>query len=263
MFNQNLVNRFWGVSLTGLLAWVSLIYTDGSYWSDKANAQSVIVPDKTLGTESSQVLPNFNGLPIEVITGGATRGINLFHSFQEFNVTSGRGAYFFSPNVDIANIFARVTGSNPSEILGTLGTFGQSKPNLFLMNPNGIIFGKNASLNVQGSFVATTSNGVLFGEQGFNATNPQAPPLLTINPSALFFNQINQGAGITNQSNVTGLQVPNGKSLLLVGGNVNLDGGSLKASQGRVELAGLVAPGNIGLNVMGDTLKLSVPNDVQ
>ncbi|MBD2527678.1 S-layer family protein [Nostoc sp. FACHB-133] len=257
--------------LAGLLGWLIV-----SIFTAKAQAQqSNIVPDNTLGAESSQVIGNFLGLPIEVITGGATRQINLFHSFQEFNISEGRGAYFFSPSADIQNILARVTGGNRSEILGTLGTFGNSQPNLFLINPNGIIFGEKASLNVQGSFVATTANGVQFGNAGnFSATNPQVPALLTVNPSALFFNQINQNAAITNQSqapagvdlvgrDVTGLRVPDSKSLLLVGGNVNLDGGGLTANGGRVELAGLTAPGNVGLNVAANALTLSVPNDLQ
>ena len=106
---------------------------------------SNIVPDDTLGDESSQVIENFDGQPVEVITGGAQREQNLFHSFQEFNVSEGRGAYFNSPNVDVQNIFSRVTGSNPSEIMGVLGTFGESNPDLYLVNPNGIIFGENAS----------------------------------------------------------------------------------------------------------------------
>jgi len=97
--------------------------------------------------------------------------------------------------------------------------------NLFFLNPNGIVFGKNASLNIGGSFVATTANAIQFGNLGtFSATTPDAPsPLLTINPSALLFNQI-ASQGILNQS-TQGLQVSNGKSLLLVGGNVNLNGG--------------------------------------
>ncbi len=249
-----------------------------SSFNGKALAQSTpsnIQADETLGTESSQIIQNFQGQPIEFITSGATRGINLFHSFREFNVSEGRGAYFFSPSVDIQNILARVTGGNRSEILGRLGTFGDSQPNLFLINPNGIIFGENASLDLQGSFVATTANEVQFGNQElFSATNPQAPALLTVNPSALLFNQINLKAGITNQSqapagldpigvNITGLRVPDGKSLLLVGSNINLDGGRLVANGGRVELAGLTAPGGVGVNVAGNALSLNVPNNLQ
>ncbi|MFL9458880.1 filamentous hemagglutinin N-terminal domain-containing protein [Tolypothrix bouteillei VB521301_2] len=239
---------------------------------DCALAQSNIVPDNTLNTENSTLTPNFNGQPIEVITGGAIRGQNLFHSFQQFNISEGRGAYFFSPSAEIQNILARVTGSERSEILGVLGTFGNSNPNLFLINPNGIVFGKNASLNVDGSFVATTANGVQFGNLGiFSANVPEVPPLLTVNSSAFLFNQLNPKA-IVNQSvapaginpagqNVTGLRVPDGKSLLLVGGNINIDGGSLRAYSGRIELAGLASPGVIGINVIDNTFSLSVNNE--
>ncbi len=264
----------WQLGFVGLLSTLGV-----NTFTCKALSQSTpsnIQPDNTLGTESSQILQNQNvqGLPVELIVGGATRGINLFHSFQEFNVTSGRGAYFLSPSVDIQNILARVTGGNRSEILGRLGTLSESKPNLFLINPNGMIFGERASLDVQGSFVGTTANGVQFGNQGvFSTTNPQTLPLLSINPSALLFNQINQTSGVINRSlapagvnlsggSITGLRVPNGKSLLLIGGNVTMAGGRLNAVGGRVELGGLAEPGSINLVLDGDRLSLKFPENV-
>jgi filamentous hemagglutinin family protein len=226
--------------------------------ADCVLAQSQIIPDNTL-PEKSIVTPNYQDLTVEVISGGTQQGTNLFHSFREFNVSEGRGAYFYSPNNAIANILARVTGTNPSEILGKLGTFGNSQPNLFLMNPNGIIFGQNASLDVQGAFVATTANAIQFGNQGFfSATNPQSPTLLTVNPSAFFFNQI-QAAQIKNQSS---LQVPNGQSLLLVGGDINLEGGKLFAPGGRVELASVGEAGTVGLNINNNLLNLAVPESI-
>ncbi|MDJ0596649.1 MAG: hypothetical protein QNJ72_42890 [Pleurocapsa sp. MO_226.B13] len=80
--------------------------------ANSANAQaSNIVPDDTLGNESSQVIENFSDRPIEVITGGAQREQNLFHSFQEFNVSEGRSAYFNSPNADIRT-FSKSQGSS-------------------------------------------------------------------------------------------------------------------------------------------------------
>ena len=265
------LNKSLQLGLAGLLGWLIV-----SVFTTKTQAQqSNIVPDNTLGAESSQVIGNFQKLPIEVITGGATRQINLFHSFQEFNISEGRAAYFFSPSGDIQNVLARVTGTNPSGIFGKLGTSGSSSPNLFLINPNGIVFGKNASLDVQGSFVGTTANGVQFGNQGiFSATNPQAAPLLTINPSLLLFNQIQANGGIINQSqapagmnpigeNVTGLRVADSKSLLLVGGNINIDGGSIRAYGGNIELAGLAAPGNVELNIAGNNLGLVIPENVE
>ncbi|MBD0302998.1 MAG: filamentous hemagglutinin N-terminal domain-containing protein [Tolypothrix sp. T3-bin4] len=246
-----------------------------------AFAQSTIIPDTTLGTENSNVIPNINGLPVEVINGGAIRGQNLFHSFLEFNVSQGRGAYFFSPNAAIQNVLARVTGSNRSQILGTLGTFGNSQPNLFLINPNGIIFGLNASLDVGGSFVGTTANAIRLGDTGlFSATEPASSNLLSINPSALFYNAIASQAQIINRSRaaatvlggtvngssnqpITGLNVLDGKSLLLVGNNVSLESGILGAFGGRVELGGLAEPGTVGLQVDGNNLSLSFPDGVQ
>ncbi|WP_414518648.1 filamentous hemagglutinin N-terminal domain-containing protein [Nostoc sp. PCC 9305] len=259
------LNRCLQFRLVGLLGCLSI-----SLLTSKTQAQqSNIVPDNTLGAESSQVIDNFQGLPIEVITGGATRQINLFHSFQEFNISAGRGAYFFIPSADIQNILARVTGNNPSEILGRLGTLSSSNPNFFLINPNGIVFGKNASLYVQGSFVGTTANGVQLDNQGvFSATNPQAAPLLTVNPSALLFNQINQNAAIQNNATINfnsltgfnlGLQVPNGQNLVLVGGNVTMDGGLLTAPAGRVEIGAVGGMGSIGLNADGT---LNFPADL-
>ncbi|MHC5721296.1 MAG: two-partner secretion domain-containing protein, partial [Nostoc sp.] len=93
-----------------------------------------LIPDNTLGIERSQVIPiNQNNDRIE---GGAARGTNLFHSFQDFNVGVGRGIYFANPQ-GITNIFSRVTGSNSSNIFGKLGVLGNA--NLFLLNTNGIV----------------------------------------------------------------------------------------------------------------------------
>ncbi|WP_144874043.1 filamentous hemagglutinin N-terminal domain-containing protein, partial [Hyella patelloides] len=205
---------------------------------------SNIVPDNTLGDESSQVIENVDGQPNEVITGGAQREQNLFHSFQEFNVSEGRGAFFANPEA-VNNIFSRVTGSNPSNILGRLGVNGAA--NLYLINPNGIIFGANSSLDVQGSFSATTGNGIRFGEQGeFNTINPQAPELLTINPSAYLFNQI--GARDINSIQSQGnLQVPEGENIVLLGGDITLKG-NLVAPGGTVELGSVNDTGEIGIS---------------
>ncbi len=230
----------------------SLIFTAN------VRAQSRITPDNSLGAERSVVTPNvvIKGLPSERIDGGATRGANLFHSFQEFNVDAGRGAYFSNP-AGIQNILSRVTGSNVSNIFGKLGVLGNA--NLFFINPNGIIFGPNASLDLNGSFFASTANSIVFPNGfEFSATNPQAPPLLTVNiPIGLRFRD-NPGS-ITNQSV---LQVPSGNTLALVGGDVSLNGGGLIAAGGRVELGGLTAGGTVGLQVNSNNLAISFPDGV-
>lgn len=206
-----------------------------------------ITPDTTLGAESSVVTPNveINNLPSNLIEGGAIRGNNLFHSFGQFNVGEGQGAFFTNP-AGIERIFTRAEESSRSEIFGRLGVLGNA--DLFSINPNGIIFGANAQLSVGGSFLATTASGVKFDDGTFfNAKNPQSLPLLTINvPLGL---QLEPNAGsIVNRSQFDsgilpnvfgspfGLLVAPEKTLALVGGEVRLEGGNLTSPGGRIEL---------------------------
>ncbi|WP_157229304.1 filamentous hemagglutinin N-terminal domain-containing protein [Rivularia sp. PCC 7116] len=224
-----------------------------AYSTTDARAQNITL-DGSLGTPKTLTGPNYQ-IPQSV---GETAGNNLFHSFGKFNLNRNEAAIFESAG-NIRNILSRVTGGSPSSIDGLIRTLG-SDVNFFLINPSGIIFGENARLDVNGSFVASTANAIQFGEQGFfSATNLQPPSqLLTINPSALFFNQLQPGK-IESKSN---LRVPNNRSFLLVGGDINLDGGGLSALGGRLELAGLAGNGTVGLNVDGNDLSLNVPDDV-
>ncbi|MEM6398721.1 MAG: filamentous hemagglutinin N-terminal domain-containing protein [Cyanobacteria bacterium P01_D01_bin.116] len=232
------------------------------------SAAAQIVQDASLGNETSKLIPNVDikGLPAERIDGGATRGINLFHSFREFNIGDSQRVYFNNP-AGIENILTRVTGGRVSNILGTLGVDGSA--NLFLINPSGIVFGDNARLDVGGSFVGSTADAVKFGEDRFfSASSPETPSeLLRVKPSALLFNQIQPGR-IENRSiasledNLFGLRVPDGRSLLLVGGDILMDGGWLNAPGGRVELAGIADNGTIGLNLDENNLILKVPDDL-
>ncbi|MFG6093789.1 filamentous hemagglutinin N-terminal domain-containing protein [Leptothoe sp. ISB3NOV94-8A] len=143
-----------------------------------ANAQ--IVPDNTLGNEASVVTPDtlIRGENGDLIEGGAARGDDLFHSFEDFNVNDLQRVYFANPE-GIDSIFSRVTGNSISEILGTLGVDGDA--DLFFLNPNGIVFGEDAQLDISGSFFATTADGFEWGEGlVYSATNPTAPPLLAV-----------------------------------------------------------------------------------
>ncbi|PMB43863.1 filamentous hemagglutinin [Fischerella thermalis CCMEE 5205] len=244
------------------LIWFALpLITLGSFAPiNKATAQ--LTPDTSLGAESSVVNPNVvDG--IDLITGGATRGSNLFHSFQDFNVDAGRGAYFSNPT-GITDILTRVTGGNRSNIQGTLGVLGNA--NLFLINPNGISFGPNAILDLRGgSFFGSTADSVLFDNFEFSASNPQPLPQLTINiPIGLRFRD-NPGS-ITSQSVVQningdffGLIVEPGETFALVGGDVIFNNGTVLTPGGRVELGGLRQAGTVGLNPDGS---LSFPNGV-
>jgi filamentous hemagglutinin family protein len=236
--------------------------------SSQEHVFAQIAPDGTLPNNS---IVTTDGSTLN-ITGGTQAGSNLFHSFSEFSVSPG-GTASFNNALDIQNIISRVTGGSVSNIDGIIRTLGTA--NLFLINPNGIVFGQNAQLNIGGSFVGTTANALQFGNRGlFSATEQNIPsPLLTVNPSALLFNQINQNAAIQNNSvaptgtnpagfDAFGLRVPDGKSLLLVGGNVSMNGGELNANGGRVELGGLAQAGSVALGVDGDSLSLRFPDNV-
>jgi filamentous hemagglutinin family protein len=211
----------------------------------QGRAFAQLIPDTTLGGESSVVTPGviINNQPADRINGGASRGANLFHSFLEFNLNDGQRVYFASPT-GIENIITRVTGANPSNILGTLGVNGLA--NLFLINPNGILLGSNARLDVKGSFFATTASSVVFanGNQ-FSATTPQNPPLLTV--SVPLGVQFGVTPGTVQVQGAT-LQVPSGRTLALLGGEVRLQGGTVAAPGGRIELGSVADNSVVSLN---------------
>ena len=252
------VTRCW-ISWGWQLGLVSGLAMGGAIPFSGNCAFAQVTADPSVGTV---VTPN--GATLE-ITGGTTVGdTNLFHSFSSFSVPDGGIADFLNAGA-IANILARVTGGSPSDIQGLIRTQGNA--NLFLMNPNGIIFGENASLDVRGSFVATTANAIALANGDIfsaNLVEPLPNQLLNVNPNAFFFNQI-AAQPIINRSiaNSTGLQVPPGQSLLLVGGAVRLEDGQMQALGGRVELGGVAGIGTVGLSVNGNDLRLSFPVGVQ
>jgi filamentous hemagglutinin family protein len=210
-----------------------------------------VVGDNTLGAESSLVTPIPGAFQID---GGATRGANLFHSFSQFSVPTQSTAYFNNaPNIQ--NIISRVTGGSGSNIDGVIKANGTA--NLFLINPNGIIFGPNAKLNIGGSFIGSTASSAIFADgTKFSATDTRTQPLLTVNvPIGLQLGD--NPAPIKVQG--SNLEVKPNQNLVLVGGDISLDAGKLTALGGRIELGGLSVAGNVGLNENGS---LNFPNHV-
>ncbi|WP_445633490.1 two-partner secretion domain-containing protein [Nostoc sp. DSM 114161] len=224
-----------------------------------------IEADGTLGSESSILIQGVEvkGAIGNRIDGGAIRAANLFHSFSEFSIGDGQRVYFSNPT-GIENILTRVTGNNPSNILGTLGVLGNA--NLFFINPNGILFGKNARLDIGGSFLVSTADSLVFDNAlVFSAKNPKGVPLLAINvPLGLQFGPLpgtifNRSIATDTTSKTVGLQVPLGKTLALVGGDITFEGGYLTAETGRIELGSVAGNSfvNITPNVDGWALNYS------
>ena len=207
-----------------------------------------VVPDTSLPTNSAVTVNGNNS----TITGGTQLGGNLFHSFGQFSIPTNGEAFFNNNAATVQNIISRVTGLLPSTIDGSLRANGAA--NLFLLNPNGIIFGENASLNVGGSFVASTASSLKFADgTQFGTTNPQAPSLLTISvPTNLQFGSnpgsIINSSRVTNSSGeIVGLSVQPGATLALVGGEVAVSGGYLTSPGGRVELGSVGANNSVSL----------------
>lgn len=239
--------------------------------------QAQTTPDHTL-SENSVV--TFEGDTI-VITRGTRSGTDLFHSFREFSVRTRERASFRGIDPEIDRIFTRVTGASASQIDGAIEALqangSLSSADFFLLNPHGIFFGPNASLNLGGSFLATTANRIRFANGAeFSAVNPQSAPLLTVStPIGLQFGR-NPGR-ITNQSFapvldsagepiltpidprsdsnavIQGLRVLPGETLALVGGDLRISGGRLTttggqtAAGGRIELGSVVSPDSVTL----------------
>ncbi len=231
-----------------------------------------ITPDDTLGTESSNIAPNaaINSEPATLIEGGAARENSLFHSFEQFNIGENQRVYFANP-ADISTIFSRVTGAEASNILGTLGVNGPA--DLFFINPNGILFGPNATLDINGSLFISTAESLLFKEGvTFSATSPQTSPLLTVStpiglqygdsPGAISLqgpghhlsveSQDPLGIRIIQSDRPPGLQVPSSETLAFIGGDVTLSGANITTEGGRIEVGSVGAQSLVNITSAGD-----------
>jgi filamentous hemagglutinin family protein len=169
-------------------------------------------------------------------------GVNLFHSFGQFNVPGNNIANFLNDSgLPTSNILGRVTGGNISNIFGIIQTTGFGNANLFLMNPAGFLFGPNATVNVGGMLSFTTADYLrLVDGVRFNAIpDVAANSLLSAAPVAAFgFLGTNPGAITVQGSQFT---VSEGTGISLVGGKITIQSGTL--DDGTVQAARLLAPG--------------------
>ncbi|BAZ10261.1 hypothetical protein NIES4071_20760 [Calothrix sp. NIES-4071] len=200
-----------------------------------------ITPDATLPV-NSRVSTQGN---VKIIEGGTQRESNLFHSFKDFSFSTltpgitGNTA-FFNNDIGIRNIISRVTGGLPSNIDGIIKANGSA--NLFILNPAGILFGQNASLNIGGSFISTTANSIKFADGTLFSAAPNQQPLLTISTPIGLQLDTNTNA-VVNTGNLT---VSPGQNLTLLGSAV-INTGRLKAPGGEIALVSVSNAADISL----------------
>ena len=198
--------------------------------SAPAIAQSIIPAPDELSTQVQSQGNTFE------ITGGQVSGdgASLFHSFSEFNLNQGETAQFLTP-ANTQSVLGRIVGGNPSFVDGTIQLLG-SQADLYLLNPAGLVFGQNATLDVPGVFLGSTATGIGFEDAGgtvqwFNVFAPAAAQTFGGSPSLLRF-EVEIPGNIANFGNLT---VGPGEQIWLVGGNV-LQAGSLTAPAGTIAL---------------------------
>ncbi|MDR4505444.1 MAG: filamentous hemagglutinin N-terminal domain-containing protein [Candidatus Scalindua sp.] len=185
------------------------------------------------------------------ITDGTHKGSNLFHSFSKFDVPAGEAAKFIDVYGDVNNIISRVTGPEISKIDGRIES--PAMANLFFLNPNGVVFGPEASLNINGSFHVSTANYLRFGDGAkFYADFSHNSTLTVANPAAFgFFNNNPSDIG-TIQVNGSTLNIFNDKKMSFVGGNIKItDGGILNAPGGQINIASAASGGEVVLHQNG------------
>lgn len=174
---------------------------------------------------------------------GTLRGANLFHSFARFSLSQGQSASFTGP-AGIGQVLARVTGGEASSIDGTLRS---SLPgaSLWLINPAGVVFGPNATLEVDGSFHAATAGQLRLADGAlFSALDPAGSTLSAAPPEAFGFLDAQPPAGV--EARGASLAVPAGRALTLAGATAGVGGGSaLSAPAGRLLLVGLGGAGEV------------------
>ena len=234
--------------LSYLLLTSIIASTSGAY------AQNITTGANGLNTNVDQVGNQYN------ITGGTQAGGNLFYSLQKLGLSTGEIANFLS-NPNIQNVLTRVTGGEASLINGLIQVTGGNS-NLFIMNPAGIVFGANASLNVPASFSATTASGIQVGNGwfGINSSVDEVRNLTGNVAGYAFTNTLpsvdtNPSGVIVNEGN---LNASTGKSVTLVGGMV-VNTGTIATPSGNITIAATPDNKFIKISNEGSLMSLELP----
>jgi filamentous hemagglutinin family protein len=203
------------LSLALLLAWLPTLPSSALAQSPAQTPARTTLPSG-MTVVQGQASTVTNGARLTI-----TNSANALLNWQSFSIGSDAAVRFDQPNA-ASRVLNRVTGNDPSAIFGQLSSNGQ----VWLLNPNGVLFGQGARIDVAG-LVASTLN---IGDAQWRAGRT----LLTAGDSA-------PSAGVVNQGE---LRTTTGGYVLLVGGVGSVDGaggvrneGVIDAPGGRVALA--------------------------
>lgn len=165
---------------------------------------------------------------------GTRAGTNLFHSFSRFNINDGQTVTFTenTPN-SLDNVIARVTGGEQSILHGLLESTPGGHANFYLINPAGVLFGKNAQINVAGDLHISTANQLRFANGGVFDANPayrnvlsaDAPTAFGFTQSTVANNSLLKDAKLTIDNAQLGVKA--GKTLDLVGNKIEINNSQL------------------------------------
>jgi len=212
----------------------------GFVFGSLGQALGQVVVDNSFGTGGALAGPNFQ-IPDSL---GKTVGGNLFHSFMEFGVQTGGSATFSGPDV-IDNILGRVTGGSVSEIDGLIKS-DIAGANLYLLNPNGFLFGENAKVDVDGAFTVSSRDRINLGEDGaFLAADPDKSVFTASPPQAFGFLGANPAGKITFNG-----------TRLVTGGTVNIAGGEVLLEQARLASEGAAGADSGNIIVQADAVTI-------
>jgi len=206
-------------------------------------AMAQVTPDASLGTNV-----NVSGQTWTISGGTIVGNENQFHSFSQFDLSGGEIADFTGP-AGILNIVSRINNplsmGMPSSIDGTIRS-SVNGANLWIINPDGVVFGASSSLDVTGSFHVSSADYLLLEGGGQFFADPTSNSVLTVgNPSTFGFLQ--QPAG-TIELDGAQLAVPDGETVSLVASQVEIhDGAALTAAGGRLNLVSVGSAGEVAL----------------
>ncbi len=136
---------------------------------------------------------------------------NTIINWQSFSIGANEVTRFIQQNGD-SKVLNRITGQDPSQILGAL----QSNGKVFLINPNGVLFGAGARVDVNG-LVASSLN---ISNADFLAGK----------------NNYTGGAGAGRVDNQGAITTPDGGQVFLIAPNV-ANSGIIMAPNGQIILA--------------------------